>query len=245
MLRVLRHNRNHDQEPLRFAQVDRVFTAVPGPLPGLPTETERLTWVASGEAEPAGWARPAREFDIYDLKADVAALLGALGVDTKWVYGYTEPFWVEGVSFAVAVGSDVLGRGGRMADGVLHGFDLDGAVHAFELDLAALERHLPGPRRQQDMPRFPAVKRDLSVVVPDGVLWERVAATVTAAAGPHLESLQCFDVYAAAGGERSLGLRLRFRDPSRTLTDADVAPVLDRVVRRLADELKVTLRAGA
>ena len=245
MLRVLRHNRNHDQEPLRFAQVDRVFTAVPGPLAGLPTETETLAWVVSGDAEPAGWARPPRAFDLYDLKGDVEALLAALGVDFSWLYGYTEPFLEESASFAVTTSSGVLGRGGRMGEAVLRGFDLEPSVYAFELDLAVLERHLPGPRRQRDIPRFPAVKRDLSLVVPDAVLWEQVSATARAAAGAQLESLQCFDVYAAPGGDRSLGLRLRFRDPSRTLTDADVAPVLDRVVRRLADELNVTLRAGA
>jgi phenylalanyl-tRNA synthetase beta chain len=248
MLRVARHNRNHDQEALRFAQVDRVFTAMPGPLPGLPTETEAWTWVACGDAVPAGWAAPARPVDVFDLKGDVEAAFAALGVDTTWVYGYTEPFLDESTSFVISGTYGVVGRGGAVRGEVLQAFDLEPPVFVLEVDVAMLERHLPGPRRQRAIPRFPAVKRDLSVVVPAAVRYADVHAAATAAAGAQLESLQCFDVFtggaAAGSGERSLGLRLRFRDPSRTLTDADVAPVLDRVVRRLADELKVTLRAG-
>jgi phenylalanyl-tRNA synthetase beta chain len=60
--------------------------------------------------------------------------------------------------------------------------------------------------------------------------------------------LQCFDVFTAKearGGERSIGLRLRFRDPDRTLTDADVAPVLDKIVRHVAERLNARLRAGS
>jgi phenylalanyl-tRNA synthetase beta chain len=255
MLRVLRHNRNHDQEALRFAQVDRVYWDVPGPLAGLPTETETLAWVAAGDAEPPGWARPPRAYDLYDLKGDIEALLTRLGVDTEWVYGYTQPFLEDAASFVFSGTYGAIGGGGAVREGVLRAFDLEAPAYAVELDVAMLERHLGGPRRQRDVPRFPAVKRDLSLVVPAGVTYAQVRAAAAAAAGATLESLQCFDVFTGgaaggggggvAAGERSLGLRLRFRDPSRTLTDADVAPVLDRVARRLADELNVTLRAGA
>jgi phenylalanyl-tRNA synthetase beta chain len=248
MLRVLRHNRNHEQEALRFAQVDRVYVDVPGPLAGLPTETEALVWVAAGDAVPHGWADKARAYDFYDLKGDLEALLGHLGVDTRWVYGYTEPFWNDAASFVLSGTYGAIGRGGAVREAVLRAFDLDGPAFALELDVAMLERHLPSTRRQRELPRFPPVKRDLSLVVPAGVTWAQVEAVATAAAGPHLASLQCFDVFTgagAAGGERSLGLRLRFRAADRTLTDADVAPALESVVRHLADEYKVTLRAGA
>jgi phenylalanyl-tRNA synthetase beta chain len=248
MLRVLRHNRNHDQEALRFAQVDRVFVDVPGPLAGLPTEIETLAWVAAGDAAPHGWAEKPRAYDLYDLKGDVDALLGHLGVDTQWAYGYTEPFWDDAASFVVSGTYGAIGRGGAVREVVLRAFDLEASAFALEIDVAMLERHLPATRRQRELPRFPAVKRDLSLDVPAGVTWAQVHTAATAAAGPHLESLQCFDVFTGATGargERSLGLRLRFRDAGRTLTDADVAPALERVVRRLADEYKVKLRAGA
>jgi phenylalanyl-tRNA synthetase beta chain len=131
-------------------------------------------------------------------------------------------------------------------EGVLRQFDLEPPVFALEVDVGALEAHLPGLRRYRELPRFPAVKRDLSLVVPPGVSYADLEAVARGAAGPQLESLQCFDVFAAgpAGGDRSVGLRLRYRDAERTLADDDVAPSIEAIVRRLADALRVTLRAG-
>jgi phenylalanyl-tRNA synthetase beta chain len=131
---------------------------------------------------------------------------------------------------------------------VLKAFDLEPPVFVLELDVEALEKHLPGTRRYRDVPRYPAVKRDLSLVVPAGVSYGDVHAAVTQTAGPSLESLLCFDVYrgeATTTGPRSIGLRLRFRDPARTLADADVVPVIDAIVRELERSLGVRLRSGA
>lgn len=247
MLRVLRHNRNHDQEALRFAQVDRVFADVPGALPGLPAESEQMLFVAAGNANPPGWADKARPFDLYDLKGDAEAFFAQLGVDTSWVYGYTEPFLDDAASFVISGTYGAIGRGGAVREAVLRGFDLEISAHVLEIDVEALARHLGGAGRQRELPRYPAVKRDLSLAVPEGTTYGAVHAAVLAVAGPHLESLQCFDVFTGGGapGERSLGLRLRFRDPDQTLTDAQVAPALEKVVRHLADTLHVKLRAGS
>ena len=246
MLRVLRHNRNHDQEQLRFAQLDRVFLDVPGPHSGLPSEPERLVLLASGSAEPPAWDRKPRPFDLYDLKGDAEALFADLGVDTRWAYGYTEAFCSESVSFEIAGTYGTIGRGGEVRGEVLQAFDLEPPVHVLEIDVEALERHLPGTRRYREMPRFPAVKRDLSLVVPAEVSYGAVHAAVRAAAGPNLESLQCFDVYRGdADTARSVGLRLRFRATARTLSDADVTPVIEAIVRELERSLGVRLRAGS
>jgi phenylalanyl-tRNA synthetase beta chain len=243
MLRVLRHNRHHDQDTLRFVQVDRVFVDLPGDLPGLPTERERCVLLASGAAAPRSWGHADRAYDLYDLKGDTAALFGQLGVDTSWVYGYTESFWDDAVSFSISGTYGVFARGGAVRDAVLREFDLEPPVFGLEIDIEALEKHLPGTPRYRALPRLPAVKRDLSVVVPSGVTWSQIEARIRARAGARLESLNCFDVFETAAG-RSFGVRLRFRDPSRTLTEADIGPLLEAIVRDLADSLHVTLRAG-
>lgn len=127
---------------------------------------------------------------------------------------------------------------------VLAGFDVEPPVVVLEVDLDALEASLPRSRRYREAPRFPAMKRDLSLAVPPGVTYQAIEAAVRGVAGSRLESLVCFDVF-EKDGARSLGLRLRFRDPARTLTESDVAPMIESIVRALADGLHVTLRAGA
>jgi phenylalanyl-tRNA synthetase beta chain len=180
MLRVLRHNRNFDQEMLRFVQVDRVFLDRPGPYPGLPAEPEWLVLLASGASQPPGWGNPARAVDLYDLKGDVETLLGTLGVDTRWVYGYTGSLYEDGVSFEIHGSYGIIGRGGAVRERVLRGFDLEPPVFAFEMDVEVLAGHLPGTRQARELSRFPAAKRDLSVRVPAGVPYADIQAAVLA-----------------------------------------------------------------
>jgi phenylalanyl-tRNA synthetase beta chain len=130
---------------------------------------------------------------------------------------------------------------------VLRAFDVEGPVFAFDLDLEALEKHLPGRRAYRELPRFPAAKRDLSLVVPAHVTYQQIHGAVTAAGGADLESVHCFDVYqggALGRGERSLGIRLRFRAAKQTLSDAAVDQEIQAIVRRLAESLDVKMRAG-
>jgi phenylalanyl-tRNA synthetase beta chain len=247
MLRLLGRNARHEQEPLRFVQVDRVFLNRPGTLPGLPTESERLFLLSGGHARPLGWAEPAREVDLYDLKGDVDALAARLGLALEWFPGSSEPTLDPALSFEIAVASERVGRGGAVRGEILGAFDCPSPVFAFELELAALAGRATGARQWREPHRHPAVKRDLSLVVPAGVTYGDLELTIRATAGPLLESVQCFDVYrmgrSPAGGERSLGLRLRFRAPSRTLSEAEVTPLLDAVVDRLATAHGVSLRA--
>jgi len=248
MLRVLEHNARHEQEPLRFMQVDRAYLDRPGVWSGLPTESERVVLLAAGRARPLGWWEPPRAVDIFDLKGDLEALFGRLGVDTSWSPLYTEPFLESSISFVIAGAYGVIGGGGAVRDAVLAAFDCTGPVYAFEFDLEAIARHRRGIARWREPMRFPAIKRDLSLVVPAGVTYRDIETSMRAAAGSLLESVQCFDVYRGEHSpdtsERRLGMRLRFRDPARTLTDAEVLPLLDAIVAKLAAAHGVSLRTG-
>jgi phenylalanyl-tRNA synthetase beta chain len=87
------------------------------------------------------------------------------------------------------------------------------------------------------MPRFPAVKMDVALVVPDDVTAERVEEAITAAGRPLLESARLFDVYTGEGvpaGSRSLAFSLTYRDAGRTLTDAEVTAAHERLVRKVS-----------
>ena len=97
------------------------------------------------------------------------------------------------------------------------------------------------------LPQTPAVERDLALVLPGGVQSAAVEAVVRRAAGPLLERLEVFDEYRGAGlpaGARSVAWHCSFRDPARTLREADVDPLLTAVLRALEDELDVRRREG-
>ena len=95
-------------------------------------------------------------------------------------------------------------------------------------------------------PAKPPVKEDLAVIVDEAVPAARVQAAITTAAGNLLAGLTLFDVYRGAqlgAGKKSLAYSLTFQAPDRTLTDAEVAKVRGRIVKRLQDEVGATLRS--
>jgi len=246
VLQVLKYNRNHGQDSVRLLQLDRVFLNEPGPLAGLPTESERLLVAACGNVRPPTWGESARRFDLYDLKGELEGLFEELNVDSVWTWGYTEPFLEEATSFVVSGSYGDIGFGGEIRADVRKAFDIDVPIFIFDLDVAVLEKMSRGRSLFEELPRFPAVKRDLSLVVPQSVTYQEVVGVVKQAGGAHLETAQCFDVFHEEDKEssRCIGLRLRFRSPDRTLTDDMVDPQINKILRKLQGSLQVALRAG-
>jgi phenylalanyl-tRNA synthetase beta chain len=246
MLRVLRHNVRHGAESLRLAQIDRVFIDQPGSEDGLAREPEKLLAVAYGARHPSGWAESHKPCDLYDIKGDAEASLEQLGVDSVWSAGYTEPFLDSTASFLISGSYGTIGGGGAVNAAVLRGFGIEAPVFVLELDVEALEKHLPGNRAYRGIARFPVVKRDLSLVVPRRVQYREVRDAVVESGGSLLESVECFDVFedpSLGDDAHSIGVRLRFRSAEKTLTDEDVDPTIERMVRRLAKQYEVQLRA--
>ena len=99
--------------------------------------------------------------------------------------------------------------------------------------------------RFQETSKYPAIRRDLAVIVDDTISSAAVQQGIREAAGDLLEQVQLFDVYKGKGidsGKKSLALGLTLQDSSRTLTDGDVDIVIERVLARLRDNFGATLR---
>jgi phenylalanyl-tRNA synthetase beta chain len=129
---------------------------------------------------------------------------------------------------------------------VREAFDVDVPVLLVDLDVGALQQSFRERAVFAELPRFPAVKRDLSLVVPRQVTYADVEGVVRSASGALLEHVSCFDVFQEKenGNHRSLGLRLRFRSADRTLTDEMVEPQIQKILRQLEATLKVVLRVS-
>jgi phenylalanyl-tRNA synthetase beta chain len=100
--------------------------------------------------------------------------------------------------------------------------------------------------RYRELPQFPAIERDLALLVPDGVPAQSVADAIRGEGGVLLEVAEVFDLYSGksvAEGTRSIAFRLRFRAADRTLTDAEVEPVVKRILQRLESDHGIRQRA--
>jgi phenylalanyl-tRNA synthetase beta chain len=181
--------------------------------------------------------------DVFAAKAYLEALLRALRVEASFA-ARPQPFLHPGRSAAVTAGGAEVGWVGDVHPLVARDWDLDG-VAAFEVDLDALiERAVVVPA-YEDLTSFPELREDIAVVVADEVPAARVLEVVRDAGGRLLARAEVFDVFRGeqiAPGHTSLAIAPTFRAGDRTLSDADVAPVRERIVARLGQELGGELR---
>jgi phenylalanyl-tRNA synthetase beta chain len=181
--------------------------------------------------------------DVYAAKAYVEAVLDALRVGGSFA-ARAQPFLHPGRSAVVSAGGVELGWAGDVHPLVARDWDLQD-VAAFELDLDALVAQAGAIPVYEDLTSFPELREDIAIVVDSGVPAARVLEVVRDAGGKLLARAEVFDVYRGeqiAAGRTSLAIALTFRARDRTLADADVAPVRERIVARLHDELGGELR---
>ncbi len=242
LVQALIYNQNRQQARVRLFEVGTRYRRDGGQW----REDAVVAALAAGSAEPEQWAQPKRRVDFYDAKADVAALLGLSGrAETDFSFNPGQhPVLHPGQSAAV---SDATGRHagwvGVMHPALVQSLDLSTAPVMFELALDAI--NAAAIPRFRESSKFPAIRRDLAVVVDEAVSSGAVHTCITSAAGALLQELQLFDVYRGKGidsEKKSLALGLTLQDSSRTLTDEDVDLVVKRVLTRLGEQFGATLR---
>ena len=239
LLQALDRNLRRQHERVRLFETGRAFLQRDGSL----SEVPRLAAVASGSAWPEQWAAQARPLDFFDIKGDVERLLTARGGSAAAFEPLDKPWAHPGASAAVLLDGIPVGWCGAVHPEVLERLGIDTAVFAFELELEPLrKREIPIAK---SVSRFPSIRRDLAVWVPDEVPFAALRACVLDAAGDLLQNLVVFDVYhdpKLKKGYKSLAIGLILQDVSSTLTDAEAEPVLARVVAGLKQQLNAELR---
>ncbi len=248
LLDIARHNVAHGAVDLALFETGTVFRTrdpADGADARLPDERRALGVLASGRLAPPTWGAPdPPRADFFAVKGILEALAAALRVRVKMAKA-PQPFLHPGRSATVLAAEAPIGWLGELHPLVAREWDLDGAA-AFEIDLEALIAAAPHETRYDDLIGFPALREDLAVVLDAEVPAARVLAVVREAAGELLGDARVFDVYSGpqvGEGRRSLALALSFRSPERTLTDADVVPLRERIVAAVSGELGGELRA--
>ncbi len=241
LIEALKHNLRRQQTRVRLFESGRVF------LDGGHREVERLALVGCGLVRAEQWGEPRRALDVYDLLGEVDALCALSGVVLERTQDRM-PTWLHpGRSVRLLSAGIEVGLAGELHPALMNRLDLRQPVQVLELDYAALAPAETAPLAAMRLPpKLPSVRRDLALVVSDAVPYGQLAACIRNAAGSLLVAQAVFDQYRGPGvpeGSRSLALSLTFRDSSRTLTDAEVAEVEQRIIAALASDCGATVRA--
>ena len=226
---------------VRLFELGRVF-AQAAEAGQAPLENVRVAAAVCGDAGVLQWGEKARKVDFHDLKGDLESLAAASGAVLEF-RAAVHPFAHPARSADVWRDGQRIGWIGQLHPRLAKAMEIDVDVLAFELDLASLAaRALP---RAGELSRFPAVRRDLAVVLAEPVEWAALSATIRAAAGSLLRDVVLFDRYVGQGvepGFKSLAMGLILQDASRTLTDRDVEAVVAEVVAAIGREHGARIR---
>ncbi len=242
ILRNAAHNRRQRVDDVRLYEIASIYHPHPDPKDRPSAESVEIAGVLVGRRSPVSWAAASDGVDFYDAKAAVVAVLEALGIEATWRSpraGWLHPR----TSAAVVRGEEVLGDVGELHPAVAAAFELPRGVQAFRLSFDALFREARLVPQHRPIPRFPAVLRDLAVVVDDRTPAAAVEAVVRAE--PLVESVTLFDVYRGAplpAGKKNLAFAISYRAADRTLTDAEADAAHARIVKRLGESLGAELR---
>ncbi|MFY8030811.1 MAG: phenylalanine--tRNA ligase subunit beta, partial [Devosia sp.] len=238
LLGAARRNANRGFADLKLFEVGQVFQSY------LPAGQHTFaTGIRTGTASVAGagrhWESPARKAGVFDAKADLAALLDALGLDIDKLQVVAEPApWSHpGRGGRVQLGPKVIiGWFGEIHPNLLTEFDLSGPVAAFEVDLDAL----PEPRRKPTRAKPALVlsdlmplSRDFAFVVDRSVSAASILKAAKGADKALITAVDIFDVFEGAGvgeGKKSVAIEVTLQPQDKTLTDEDIEKISTSIV---------------
>jgi len=236
--------------PVRFFQINRTF--VPGGAKPakvqradetlLPEEPMFLQFAIAGSRKMGMGGVPA---DLLEIKGTVTSLASFLRLPLELVEDTTEPWLQIGAQWRIVDGlGRTVGTAGRVVPEVAEAFEVELPVSVVEIRLSDLALE-PQPMRFEDFARFPAVKRDLSLLVPEQVSYGAIVAEVRASGGPLLADLDLFDVYRGQGvpaGHGAYGIRLKFRSAKGSLKGTAVDKAIASLLKGLKSNLGIEPR---
>jgi phenylalanyl-tRNA synthetase beta chain len=239
LLAALEANRRHEEGAIRLFELGRVYLRRPNRLPD---EPEMLCTVMAGPRSDKSWHGGNEPVDFFDAKGVAEGLLGWLGVAADFTPGDDESLH-PAKQAAIVIEGKKVGVVGEVHQKVAEAFELAEPVYLFELNLAELLPFTLEHRLYQPVSRFPAVVRDIALVVDSSVSHRQVVDIVTGF--PLVAQVALFDLYTGGklpDGKKSLAYRITFQSPSKTLTDEAANSVLKNILKRLTKELGATLR---
>lgn len=226
MLTSLSTNYNRRNKDVRLYELGNIYLPKQIPVTELPEERMQFTLGMYGDG------------DFYTMKGVVEEFFDKAGLHGKETYDPKagKPFLHPGRQANVIYDGRVVGYLGEIHPQVADNYSIKERVYVAVIDMPEVVELASFDRKYQGIARFPAVSRDISMVMPKEILAGEVEKVFDAKGGQYLESYALFDIYEGAqikAGFKSLAYSLTFRARDKTLEEADYAPAMDKILKSL------------
>ncbi len=239
LMETLSRNLRRQQDRLKLFETGTVFDQEDSL-----TETQHVAAVACGSFVPEQWGADSRPIDFFDLKGDMELMLSLRGETGEVEFRNAQFAWLHpGQAATVSIDGVDIGWAGSVHPSILKHLEIKGSVLAFELDVNLLSKRELACTK--NISRFPSVRRDLALFVPENISFAEIRRNVIDLSGDLLTKLVLFDLYSGHNvekGYKSLAIGLILQNVSCTLTDEVVDSLIQNVVQGLETRLDAQLR---
>jgi len=257
LLDVLGRNQNLGARSLRLFELGRIFIPEVGQVSNLPPQ-EAASWKLAPHAkeqralgllfcghaatDPHWHTTAKRQLDFFDLKSGIEALR----IPKLAFWRADHPAYA--MAAEVRAADEVIGMAGQLSGARAAALGAAASVFVAQLDLDAVFRLVGRSARFREIDRYPAVTRDIAMIVPESLTHAEIEHAIADAKEPLLVQTQVFDVFSGEDaanlgpGRKSMAYTLTYRDKNRTLTNDEVTVVHTRIRERLKRELGAELR---
>ena len=240
MLAAAAANLSRQQERVRLFEIGKSFH---GTLDA-PVEIVRVAGLVLGNARAEQWDESGQAVDFFDIKSDLEGLLAMSGRADDFIFAANEhPALQPGQAANILRDGVEVGVLGKLHPRVAKQLGIKKDVFVFELNAdLVFASQVP---TATEVSKFPAIRRDIAVVVDADIAVSRIVSSVESAAPALITNVVIFDIYRGSGieaGRKSIALGLILQETSRTLTDEDADSAMDAAVRKLQQEFAARLR---
>ncbi|HCY88486.1 MAG TPA: phenylalanine--tRNA ligase subunit beta [Desulfobacteraceae bacterium] len=247
LLETMRRNTAQQIETLKIFEIGKVFYA--NGKGEQPTEVEMVGALMTGNRTDQTWFSKPAPLDFFELKGVVQGLLDDLfitGAGYERIDDDTCPYFEAGHAARVVCGGKVVGTLGKIAAGVLKTYGLKQDAFVVEMDMAALQAVMPEAIQAQPLPKFPAISRDMTLIVDKGVAVGAILENIREFAEKQalIEDYFLFDVFEGENigeGKKSLSFRVVYRSASKTLTEKNIKKIHSLLSGRVLDAFNASL----
>ncbi|MBN1627747.1 MAG: phenylalanine--tRNA ligase subunit beta [Deltaproteobacteria bacterium] len=248
LLDTIKENIDNGEQGLRLFEWGNIF--VRRDNAPLPVEKIVLAGIMTGQYEQKAWYNTVRETDFFDIKGAAEVLLKSLGYkETVFKRDGITTGYDQDASCGIYISDRCIGHLGRVASAVMERFDIKAkAAFIFEVDIDALaEKELEPIMKYAPFSRFPAVKRDLTVIVAEETESSLIRDVISREGGNLIESVAVFDVFKGekiGANRKTVSLRIMYRSMEGTLDGNRINKLHERITKSIMNETGGTLSEG-
>ncbi len=208
-------------------------------------EKQKISLIRTGNANLKNWLEKERSSTFYDLKGDIFSLLAKLKINNFKCQQSSLKF-LNDKAIELSIDNKNIGYIGALSSEMLNFLDVEDDIFIAELDCHILFEQFNWDKKFQPIPKYPAIKRDLSILIDQQIPVEEIEKIIWKSGGEFLKSVNLFDFYKGkqiAPDQKSFAFSLTFYSLDKTLTEKEVDSSITLIIQTLKSKLNAQLRA--